>query len=238
MVEPNSNAVFDKMKEFNDRKMGRDFMKTYIDSTYDWNALAKRITHTVREVDDKTPLIVSTMHWGNPAWLNAVVPTGDKRTIHAIHYYDPYVYSSEPEASEALCYPGAIPVEDDRPKDDVEVIDDTLHSEYVCESWLHGQFEPNDAFRRENPGIPIVSNEFGPIRWKLGADRYYKDLVQLFESRGMNYAIWVWEPKRNPPDHDDWNFQFGPNKANRRIVKNLLFDAIRDTWLRNTLFPG
>ncbi len=223
MVEPNSNAVLPETKgKFEGKSSGHVFMEKYSNSSIDWNQLAKRITAAIRATGDNTPIIVSTMNWGNAAWLDTVVPTGDLRTIYSVHFYEPYPYSSDP-ALKAVDYPGMIQVDDD-----------PLKKKHVDKKWLDRELRVVEEFRRKHPGRPVVTNEFGPIRWKKGADRYYADLISLFEARGMNYAVWIWEPEKEPPAHNHWNFQFGPDEKNKSAVSTShLIEAIKNSWKLN-----
>jgi len=50
----------------------------------------------------------------------------------------------------------------------------------------------------------------------------------------MNYAVWVWESRAKPPEHNNWNFQFGPDESSKAAVKTSpLIEAIKKSWSRN-----
>ena len=42
-------------------------------------------------------------------------------------------------------------------------------------------------------GVSVAATEFGVMRWVPGAARFIRDEMELFEARGMNHAIWLWE---------------------------------------------
>jgi hypothetical protein len=71
------------------------------------------------------------------------------------------------------------------------------------------------------------------------------DQMDLFEQRGMNHALWMWDPSWAPwaevgdPDIDAFNFRYGPDYENHTEVPSSdLMDAISKYWGRNTTRPS
>jgi hypothetical protein len=90
-------------------------------------------------------------------------------------------------------------------------------------------------------GVPVAVNEFGVIRWVPGAAEFVDDEMDLFEARGMNHALWVWDPAWEPWDEvvDAFNFRHGPDPQNHQDVESSdLMDVILDYWGRNTIRPS
>ncbi len=72
-----------------------------------WNKLAKRITAAIREVDKDTPIVVNSAGYGYPQRFADLEPTGDPRTIYAVHMYSPRHYTHQkPDAP--VPYPGVV----------------------------------------------------------------------------------------------------------------------------------
>lgn len=67
------------------------------------------------------------------------------------------------------------------------------------------------------------------------------DLMDLFEQRGMNHALWVWEPSWPPWSREvnHFNFRFGPDPHNTSDLDNsALIEVIKKCWGRNILRPS
>jgi hypothetical protein len=66
------------------------------------------------------------------------------------------------------------------------------------------------------------------------------DQIDLFEQRGMNHALWVWDPSWEPlAENDDFNFRHGPDPDNHTDVQTSeLIQVITGYWGRNTLRPS
>lgn len=67
------------------------------------------------------------------------------------------------------------------------------------------------------------------------------DQMDLFEQRGMNHALWVWDPSWEPwvEEVDAFNFRHGPDPSNHADVESSdLMDVIVNHWGRNTIRPS
>ena len=93
----------------------------------------------------------------------------------------------------------------------------------------------------ETHGAVVAVNEFGPMRWQPGAADFMRDQMELFEERGMNYALWVWEPAWEPWTEEvtAFNFRHGPDPDNHTdVASSELIDVITEYWGRNTVRPS
>jgi hypothetical protein len=63
--------------------------------------------------------------------------------------------------------------------------------EYADLSWLDALLDEVDDFIAGPGGGNIIvgCNEYGLVRWAPGAGTFMDDLMDLFEDRGMNYAL-------------------------------------------------
>jgi len=87
---------------------------------------------------------------------------------------------------------------------------------------------------------PLAVNECGLMRWQPGAADFMRDQLAAFESRGVNYAIWMWYPDWPPLAAGDhaFNFRLGPDPLSRTPVPNALLDVYRKYWAQNRLRPS
>ena len=60
-----------------------------------WNALVRKITQAIREVDPPAPILVGAADWSTVGSLDSLQLTGDARTVYVVHQYEPYAYSHQ-----------------------------------------------------------------------------------------------------------------------------------------------
>jgi hypothetical protein len=220
MVEPNANGVLLGIDD------PAEFYPAQANTLYDWNQLYPEITAAIRQVDANTPILVGGMGWSAVDWLPYLQPSGDPRTVYVVHQYAPFEYTHQ-EPPPSLTYPGTFDVNWDGVDDQVD------------RAWLDTYLSPVDTFAATS-GVPVAANEFGVQRWEPGADQFMDDEMDLFEERGMNYALWVWDPSWPPwAGNDEFNFRHGPDPGNHvDVVSSDLMDVIVEHWGRNTVRPS
>jgi hypothetical protein len=220
MVEPNANGVLLGTYD------PAEFYPAQANTLYDWNQLHPDITAAIRQVDANTPILVGGMGWSAVDWLPYLQPSGDPRTVYVVHQYAPFVYTHQ-EPPLDLTYPGSFDA-------DWDGVDDQVNR-----AWLDDLLSTVDTFVATH-GVPVAANEFGVQRWEPGAAQFMDDEMDLFEERGMNYALWVWDPSWPPwADNDAFNFRHGPDPQNHaNVTSSNLMDVIVDHWGRNTVRPS
>jgi hypothetical protein len=224
MVEPNSNDVwFDIWDPV-------DFYLLYAGSLYDWNQLYPRVSDAIREVDNDTPILMGGMSYSSVKWLPYMEITGDPRTVYTFHQYQPHLYTHQ-AVDGTYTYPGYIDT-------DWDGID-----EYVDKSWLDRLLSNADEFIAGKGGgtVVVACNEYGIVRWVPGAAVFMDDLMDLFEQRGFNYALWEWGPSYTPyaEEVNAFNFRFGPDPGSTQDVESShLLEVIKSYWAQNTLRPS
>ena len=227
MCEPNSNEVGSSpVGDPLDVWDPGEFYSQYGGTLYDWNQLAPRITAAIREVDIGTPLLIGGMGYSAVAWLPYLQPTGDPRTVYTVHQYAPFNYTHQ-EPPLTNTYPGEFDTDWDGKTDQFN------------RAWLDTRLSTVKAFTAEH-GVPVAVNEFGVIRWEPGAADFMDDQMELFEQRGMNYALWAWETSwaAYAEEVDAFNFRHGPDPEHRADVESSdLLEVILKHWERNTLRP-
>ncbi|MGD2205614.1 MAG: cellulase family glycosylhydrolase [Anaerolineae bacterium] len=224
MVEPNANEVLT-----GEWLAPEEFYAQYGGTLADWNQLYPRISAAIREVDADTPILIGGMGYSGVEWLPYLQPTGDPRTVYAVHHYAPHLYTHQWWDSLDCAYPGWCDLDWDGDYDD-----------WLDRAWLDDLLSTVDDFETTH-GVPVAVNEFGVMRWEPGAAAYMDDQMDLFEQRGMNQALWVWDPAWEPwtEEVDAFNFRHGPDPQNHSDVSSSeLMDTILSYWGRNTIRPS
>ena len=220
MVEPNSNEVW------LDAWDPEEFYDDYGGTLYDWNQLFLRITTAIREVDRETPILIGGMAYSMVDWLPYVVPSADEKTVYMVHQYAPFAYTHQ-ETGDNIKYPGTFDADYDGDKEQVD------------KNWLRNLLSIVDDFKATH-SVPVSCNEYGLVRWAPGADTFMDHSMELFEDRGMNYALWVWDPDYEPltGENNAFNFRFGSDPDNINDVANDLLDVIKKYWQKNEARPS
>jgi hypothetical protein len=144
-----------------------------------------------------------------------------------VHQYEPQEQYTHQEPPGENTYPGEFDLNWDNNPD------------LFNRDWLDGYLSAIDAFKAEH-GVPVAVNEFGVQRWVPGGAAFMDDQIDLFEQRGMNYALWAWSPAWKPQvENDAFNFLHGPDPNYHADVESSdLIDVIVKYWGRNTVRPS
>jgi len=221
MCEPNAAGIREIWEP-------EEFYMDYEGATLDWNQLHPRIRQAIREVDSETPILVGGMGWSSIRWLPYLEPTDDPRTVYIAHQYEPqegYTHQEKPYPKHS--YPDEFDL-------DWDGIPDSFNQE-----WLDSYFLTIDVFQ-ERWGVPVAVNEYGIVRWVPGGAAFLDDQLALFEARGLNHAIWMWDPAWEPwtEEVNSMNFRFGPDPQNQiDQVPNPLLEILQKYWDRNNIQP-
>ena len=229
MCEPNANEVGSYPSgDPLDIWDPAEFYASYGGTLYDWNQLYPRIVAAIRQVDPDTPILIGGMGHSAVEWLPYLKPLTYTHLVYTVHQYEPYVYTHQEPPTLTLGYPGTFDADYDG------------EPEQVNRSWLDGLLSTADAFAVEHEAVLAV-NEFGAMRWEPGADVFLGDQMDLFEERGWNYALWLWESSWEPyaTEVDAFNFRHGPDPENHRdVASSKLLSAISAHWGHNRVRPS
>lgn len=218
MVEPHPNDLVDPTGELEPTELQAQVAGTL----RDWNALAAETTAAIRAVDPDTPIVVSSIGWASAEWFSALQPTGDARTVYSVHAYDPDVYVVQDEGEIVISYP--------------DVVDDYGEQITFDRAWLEENYRPVQEFAQQH-GVPIYVGEFGAVRWVPGVVEYLRDLTNIFEQAGWNYAVYVW--RGDEPDFDGFNLELGLDPSDHTPdTDNPLLGLFRERWAQNVERPG
>ncbi len=139
-----------------------------------WNAYSKELTAAIRKHDTYHTIIVSAGAGADPFYgFKKFEPTGDSNTIYSIHMYKPHYFTHQgldnPEWQQHYTYKTYNPNGPDR-----RVL-------------LH-ELEGIDRFQKKYGLKTVYVGEFGSIAWEPSSVGYLKDVIQLFENRGWDWA--------------------------------------------------
>jgi hypothetical protein len=205
-----------------------EFYAEYAGTRYDWNQLHPRLAAAIWEMDAETPILVGGMGWSTVRWLPYLEPSGDGRTVYMVHQYEPQDdYTHQPPRGKNS-YPGEFDLDWDGEADPFD------------RQWLDEYLSIVDDYQARY-GVPVAANEFGVQRWVPGGAAFMADQIDLFEQRGMNHALWLWDPAWAPwtEDSDDFNIRHGPDPDHHAdVASSALLEAIVERWQRNTIRPS
>ncbi len=221
MVEPNANEVW--LDEWDPEV----FYQDYAGSLYDWNQLHARISAAIRESDPLTPILIGGMGYSSLDWMPYVEIGDAERVVVTAHQYEPFQYTHQSWRDDALGYPDTFDTNWDG------------EEERFDRAWLEERFEVLDGYIRQY-AVPLAINEFGVVRWAPNAAGFMDDQLALFEARGMNYAIWLWETSWGPfaEEITSFNTRLGPGPQNTAVVENELQSVLEKYWGRNSIRPS
>lgn len=220
MVEPNAAAFHLGIYD------AQEFFASYAGSSYDWNSFFPDIIAAIREADADTPILVSADDSSSLDWLPYVQIADDERTAYFIDQYAPHPYTHQARG-EDLTYPGVFDTDYDGARETFD------------QAWLEDYLSAIDSFRSET-GRQVTIEEYGLVRYAPGAAGYLSDVISLFEDKGVNYAIWVWETEWAPytDEVNEFNWRFGTDPSNTKDEPNELQDVLARFWAANRLRPS
>ncbi len=218
MVEPNANGTLFKIYD------PEPFFAKYEGTLYDWNPLARKIGKAVRTLDSATPILIGAMNWSSVSWLNTLPKFSFGNVVYLAHHYEPFVYTHQ-AAPFPRVYPGLFDANYDGKNDNVN------------KSFVRSLLQPLFDFKADRQAVVAV-NEFGLSRWQPGAERYLKDLYEIFDEGGVSTAIWEWMSDFEGVDWDDFNFRKGGDPRNHLEVQGSRLELqIRAAWAKNRARP-
>jgi hypothetical protein len=222
MVEPNApGTLFDIYDP-------EEFYSDYRGTSYDWNQLYPLITAGIREVDALTPILIGGAGWSGVAWLPYMDPVDEAGIVYVVHQYEPFEQYTHQEGRLRNAYPGKFDTNYDGEDDDFDRV------------WLEQNVEPVREFMAIT-GAPVAVDEFGVVRWQLGAAGFLADQISVFEALGLNHAIWEWSPSWSPfaEEVHAMNYRYGPDPDNLQDhVANELIETITQYWVLNEARPS
>ncbi len=140
----------------------------------DWNALARKLTAAIREVDSYHTIMVGPIAWSSSKGFDSLEPTGDPNTIYTFHMYQPHTFTHQGVRNQkvGIAYPGVI---------DGRMVDKQVLRELMIQA---------TEFQQKYQLPRLYVGEFSAIIWapEDSAYHYLRDLLELFEEAGWDWA--------------------------------------------------
>jgi hypothetical protein len=219
MVEPNSTNVLG----ISDPSA---MYPAYANTGYDWNTFSAAITTAIRAVDANTPILVGANGSSDIYWLQAVVPTGDSKTVYVLSEYNPgcYVFQDlEKTGTLPYTYPGSFDIDGDSVPDTVN------KAAFVA-------FFAQISDFKTRTGCQVAVTEFGCARWSPGVDVFLGDKMDIFQTLHVAFAVWQWVPDYTfSTTYDDpMNIRAGQSQASKNKTTSAMLTMIESYWNNNT----
>ena len=169
-----------------------------------WNNLVANAIEAIRELEPERTIVVGSNRWQSTDTFDELkVPENDKNILFSFHFYEPFILSHYNASwtnmrnyKGPVHYPGTILTEaefDALPTEMKEAaknwVGRIFNKKVILESWA------KPIAKAKALGLPLYCGEFGIINnttQEAEADklRWYKDMIELFEERGIGYANW------------------------------------------------
>jgi aryl-phospho-beta-D-glucosidase BglC (GH1 family) len=145
---------------------------------FDFNSM---IVQWIREEDAETPIIIDSSGYADPNTFEKLRPISDSSVIYSFHMYEPYEYTNHKLNKSKYVYPGKIAGK----HLDVEGLRTYMSA--------IGKFQTRYGIQSNR----ILVGEFGCYRKQQGIDRYFDDLIKIFEENHWHWAFYAFR--------DDWD---------------------------------
>lgn len=182
-----------------------------------WNALAKRITDAIRKVDEHTPILINSVGWAYAETFDQLSPTGDKRTVYVVHFYEPHYYTHQRPGQNRV-YPGfRVPDEEEGAWD---------------KNTIKAKLDIVRSFQQKHH-VPIFAGEFGCARYAPGAIEWLRDQMDRYERWRWSWAYWAFR---------EWDVMDIEKTADpedkKRYADTPLLQLFRPYFARDRVFPS
>ncbi|RNA61449.1 glycosyl hydrolase family 5 [Chryseobacterium nematophagum] len=194
----------------------------------DLNLFYKKVVSAIREVDKDIPLVLDSGFFATP-WAFKILEAikdengnNDPNILYSFHSYEPYNYSSRPncnktdgaktgEISKAgvaenckYNYPGSIPIGE---------LTDAPRISWNKKKMIEFLQPINDFQKRNNiSSNRILVGEFGVYRTNPNAEKYLKDMIEIFDENKWHWAFYAYR-------EDNWDkmdYELGTKKIDWR----------------------
>ncbi|HDS1734402.1 TPA: cellulase family glycosylhydrolase [Pseudomonas putida] len=147
----------------------------------DLPALYRQIVAAIREVDDKTPVMLDAGWYASAdAFAYWPQPLADQRVLYSLHMYEPYAATSAPNITRKtpFVYPGQVPFAGRN----------ELWNAQRVAAYLQQPLDWLDAMQL--PRSRLVVGEFGCMRRLPGCREYLEDVLTVLERNALHWAFY------------------------------------------------
>ncbi len=135
----------------------------------------KRIIEHIRLIDKDTPIMLDSSAYADAQAFRTLLPQADKNVLYAFHMYEPYVYTNYQMNKGKFAYPGCI---------QGKQWDHKALKEYMA-----AVMEFQQRYHISNR--KIIVGEFGGHRMAAGLEKYFEDLITIFNKQGWHFAFYA-----------------------------------------------
>lgn len=171
----------------------------------------------IRPVDKDTPIILDSSAYADAKTFLLLLPQEDQNILYSFHMYEPYEYSNYKINKGKYQYPGPI---------NGKQWDRKALAEYMS-AVVRFQKTYNIASNK------ILVGEFGGHRMSVGLEKYFEDLIAIFNKEGWHFAFYAFR-------EDTWDgmdYELGSNKLPWRY-RQAVERGEKTTLNRKSTYPA
>lgn len=154
--------------------------------------LYTRIIKHIRLVDKETPIILDSSAYADAKTFQLLMPQEDQNVLYSFHMYEPYEYTNHKMNKGKYQYPGRINGKQWNRKTLAEYMSAVI------------RFQKTHNIESDK----ILVGEYGGHRMSAGLERYFEDLIAIFNKEGWHFAFYAFR-------EDTWDgmdYELGNNK--------------------------
>ena len=170
----------------------------------------KKQIATIRRYDQKRFFLLSPGPWGQPsnyANFNGYTSINDPKVIYGAHMYmpDTYTHQGVKKRPRGGAYPGS------------------LNGDQWDKDMIVKKLKNLKQFEQRNNAL-IYMGEFQCVRWADGANKWIKDIVDIFEDNGWSWSIYAFQC-----DTEFWDPYFAVDNPADDVEKRTISFHGKDT---------
>ncbi|MFK8040671.1 MAG: glycoside hydrolase family 5 protein [Rickettsiaceae bacterium] len=129
----------------------------------------------IRLIDKETPIILDSSAYADPQTFSLLIPQKDENILYSFHMYEPYEYTNHKINNGKFKYPGQI------------------NSKQWDKKALKEHMSSVVAFQKKHHVAcnRILVGEFGGHRMSPGLEKYFEDLINIFNQEGWHFAFYA-----------------------------------------------
>ena len=137
--------------------------------------LYARIIKGIRLVDKDTPIILDSSAYADAKTFDLLVPQEDKNILYSFHMYEPYEYTNYKTNKGRFKYPGNISAKQ--------------WSQNALKEYMSAviKFQKTHNIASDK----ILVGEFGGHRMSPGLEKYFEDLITIFNAENWHFAFYA-----------------------------------------------
>ena len=203
-------------------------------ATANINSLYAEVIAAIRSVDSTTPIVLDAGNYASPDGMPRLLPVADSLVLYSFHFYEPWEMTTFRANQGRYSYPDRIP----------GFAFDSTDVNSSGRAVLTELLRPVVAWQTKYkiPGNRIYGAEFGCDRRIPGVERYFADLITIFNREGWHWSYYsfredTWdgmdyELGDKPLGWEYWKAVERGETPERKRVENPIFDVIRKEFAR------